>query len=264
LGERARLRAIASGRRDAFNIDPKLIKIDAHFNPRQYTLYENRQHLDTLKMSIAEVGVLMPLLVRWDGEQAVLIDGECRLRACLELIKEGIEIKTVPVLQETAGDEAQRLVLALSANTGKPLSLLESGAAYKRLERFGWSHDEIAKRVGTTRAKVSAAIEIAQAPTDVKEMVSKGEVTPALAKQVVRAKGDKAGAVLREKIAETKAGGKKIAKREASSPKAKFAPGLDELVEVGDLMAELIGERDDEHDSQLGRAMRKWNRLRGL
>jgi ParB-like chromosome segregation protein Spo0J len=69
-------------------------------------------------------GVLQPLLVRFDPQQqcAILNDGECRLRAVLELIEEGVEIATIPILQVQGGNETERLVIALTANTGKPLS----------------------------------------------------------------------------------------------------------------------------------------------
>ena len=205
----ARLRDIAEGRRDALNVDPKLIRIEKGFNPRLYTLPENREHLDALKASVREMGVKVPLLVRWDvgSEQAILIDGECRLRACLELIKEGVEIKTVPVLQEQGGNEADRLLLAITTNTGKPLSLIESGSAFRRLVSYGWDAGRIAVKTGHTARFVMQALELADAPQEVKEMVQKGSVTPALARKVVREKGDSAGKVLREKVAEASAKG---------------------------------------------------------
>lgn len=249
------------GRRDVFFIDPKLIKIEKGFNPRQYDLFENRQHLDELKRSIVEVGVLVPLMVRWDGEQAILIDGECRLRSCLELIKEGIEIKAVPVLQETTGDEAQRLLLAISANKGKPLSLLEAGGAYKRLVAYGWGIPQIAARVGVSNRLVQDAIGLHEAPIEVKEMVSKGEVTPSLAKQVVKRKGDKAAAELKEKVSQAKAAGKKTAKREVAPSKAKAS--LEQMVAVGDELADEIVSDSEFLDSKAFRLARKWNKLRG-
>lgn len=258
----ARLREIASGRRDALNVDPKLIKIEASFNPRQYTLYENREHLDELKRSIAHVGVLVPLLVRWDGEQAILIDGECRLRACLELIKEGIDIKTVPVLQES-GDEAHRLLIAISANKGKPLTLLEAGGAYKRLLAFGWTVGDIGQKTGFSNRHVQDALDLIDAPREVKEMVRDGSVTPSLAKQVVKQKGDGAAKVLREKVDRAKAAGKKTAKREAKPSKSKVEAAVEanKLLECGDEMAVALEEFDDEVTQRLAR---RWNKLRGL
>ena len=47
-----RLRDLGSGRRDAIMMDPKIILIEKDHNPRQYSLKENRDHLDELKASI--------------------------------------------------------------------------------------------------------------------------------------------------------------------------------------------------------------------
>src|SRR5208337_4667343 len=107
-------------------------------------------HLAELKASIRVRGVLQPLLVRYDAQQtcAVLVDGECRLRAVLELIEEGVQIDAIPVLQVQGGNETERLVLALTANTGKPLSKWEIGTAFKRLANFGWSSQKIAEQLG--------------------------------------------------------------------------------------------------------------------
>lgn len=255
----ARLRDIAEGRRDALNIDPKLILIEKGFNPRDYSLPENRDHLDVLKGSIRQMGVKVPVLVRWDGAQAVLIDGECRLRACLELIKEGEPIKTIPTLQEPLGDPSERLLLAISANTGKPLSMIEAGGAFVRLQAFGWSIGEITEKSGFKRSFVSDAMMLAMSPRDVKEMVSNGSVTPSLAKQVVRQKGDKAADTLKEKVSQAQAKGKTTAKREAKPSKAKST--LDDLMIVGDQMSRKLVAFENKECSSMAR---RWNMLRGI
>lgn len=261
-----RLRDIGrgNGRRDVIFIDPRIIKIESGFNPRSYSLAENREHLDALKVSIVENGVLVPLLVRWNGEEAILIDGECRLRASLELIEEGVEIKAVPVIQEDGDSEAARLVIALAANTGKPLSLLEAGAAYKRLERFGWSHEEIAKKVGVTRAKVASAIEIAEAPIEVKQMVQDGSVTPALAKKAVREKGDKAAADLIHKVEKAKAAGKTTAKRERIEKEPAMGQFMPLWIDIGDEMAKAILDDPELNDTPVSGLAMQWAKARGL
>jgi hypothetical protein len=64
-------------------IDPRIIAVEDGHNPRDYNIPENRAHLDDLKASIRENGTISPLWVRYDAERraAVLVDGECRLRA---------------------------------------------------------------------------------------------------------------------------------------------------------------------------------------
>src|ERR1700678_2993643 len=80
-------------RRDYQMIDPRLIDIEPGFNARDYTLPENRAHLDRLKLLLIAAGrVNDAITVRLNREtgRAVVIDGECRLRATLELIAENV------------------------------------------------------------------------------------------------------------------------------------------------------------------------------
>jgi ParB family transcriptional regulator, chromosome partitioning protein len=218
-----RLRDLGSGRRDAIMMDPKIIQIEEDHNPRNYQLKENREHLDELKASIKVRGVLQPLLVRYDSQQqcAVLVDGECRLRAVLELIQSGLEIESVPVLQVQAGNETERLVLALTANTGKPLSKWESGTAFKRLANFGWSNAKIAEQIGYSERFIKEAIELTDAPEEVKHLLSEGAVTPSLVRYHMRKAGGNVTLSIRGEVEKAKAQGKKVAKRTMKKPESK-------------------------------------------
>jgi ParB/RepB/Spo0J family partition protein len=192
------------------HMDPRLIRIEKGHNPRDYRLPENRAHLDSLKISIGAVGVRQPLLCRLDGGQCVLVDGESRLTAVLELIKEGAEILTVPVMQVNANNEADRIAIAVGANTGKPLSGWELGGAFARLQAFGWDDEKIAAQFGITTQKVAQCVELADMPQDVKQLLSERAITPALAITTVRRKGSKAASEeLKDKADKHKAAGKK-------------------------------------------------------
>jgi ParB family chromosome partitioning protein len=185
-----RLRDLKVSARDQLMIDPRIIEIEKGHNPRNYSLPENRQHLDELKGSIRESGILQPLLVRFEASSgsAILVDGECRLRAAMELIAEGVPIEAVPTVQVAGKNEAERLIIALTANTGKPLSQWESGHAFVRLKGYGWSEDQISTRLGFSIRFVNRAIELADAPDEVKHLLSEQAVTPSLAIAELRAK----------------------------------------------------------------------------
>lgn len=211
-----RLRDLSSGRTDLMMIDPKIIKVEAGHNPRDYSLPENRQHLDQLKTSIREDGVIVPLLVRYDGgnKQAILVDGECRLSAVLELIAEGVPILTVKAIQVEAGNAEQRQIIALQSNTGKALSLWELGGSYKKLLGWGWTHHQIGAKLGVTVTHITNAVDLAEASIEVKQLLSARAVSPQLALQEVRKSGDGAAKVLKAKAQVAKANGKKTAKVE--------------------------------------------------
>lgn len=219
-----RLRDLGSGRRDAIMMDPRIIQIEKEHNPRSYHLKENIDHLAELKASIKVRGVLQPLLVRYDSQQqcAVLVDGECRLRAVLELIGEGVEIETIPILQVQGGNETERLVIALTANTGKPLSKWESGTAFKRLANFGWASAKIAEQLGYSERFIKEAIELTDAPEEVKHLLSEGAVTPSLVHYHMRKAGGNVTLSIRGEVEKAKAQGKKVAKRTKKTPESKL------------------------------------------
>lgn len=218
--EITRLRDLKTSARDQLMIDPRIIETDKNFNPRDYRLPENRAHLDELKRSIKANGVINPLLIRFDAERkaAVLVDGECRLRATLELIKEGAEILTIPTIQVPGNNEADRLLVAVTANTGKPLSKWELGGAFRRFHKYGWSPDQIETKTGYALRFINEAMELDDAPDDVKFLLSEQAVTPSLALSEIRRSGAGASLVLRQKAEEAKSKGKKIAKKEKKSP----------------------------------------------
>lgn len=231
-----RLRDIRVSARDQFMLDPRKIAIEKNFNARNYHLPENKSHLEELKASIRASGTLVPLLVRWDAEaaQAVLVDGECRLRANLELIEEGLEIEAVPTIQVPGGNEADRLVTSLTANTGKPLSKWEIGSAFRRLVNFGWATEKIATKLGYSERYVKESLELSDAPEDVKQLLSQQAVTPSLALQHIRSNGAGAGAALKEKVekarSKSKPGKKVTAKRERKQKGVRLTP--DEAADV--------------------------------
>jgi ParB-like chromosome segregation protein Spo0J len=224
-----RLRDLKTSARDQLMIDPRIIVIDDAFNPRNYDLPENHAHLDALKRSIRENGTLVPLLVRYDAarQACVLVDGECRLRANLELIAEGLEIETVPTVQVSGGNESDRLITAITANTGKPLSKWELGGAFQRLYNFGWSEDKIATKSGYEERFIREAMELADAPEEVKQLLSAQAVTPSLALAELRANGSAAVQTLQAIATEHTASGKKGPAKRAKAPvKSQPAPAV--------------------------------------
>jgi ParB/RepB/Spo0J family partition protein len=232
----SRLRDLRLSARDQFMLDPKIIVVEDGHNPRDYNIPENRAHLDDLKASIRENGTISPLWVRYDAERkaAVLVDGECRLRANLELISEGLEIEAVPCIQVPGGNEPDRLLLAVVANQNKPLSELELGGAFQKLTNFGWTPEKIAKKSGKSVAFINRSMELADAPQAVQEMVKQQEVTPTLAISEVRKNGAAAVGILRDKASAAKAKGQKTAKRErvTAPPVINLVPMIRKLLKT--------------------------------
>lgn len=98
----ARLNDFSHGRKDATMLDPRDIVIDKSFNYRDVRSEESRAHIAWLKKSIRENGVQEPIRVRFEEGTITLVNGECRLLACLSLRAEGHEIY-IPAIS-TKGD----------------------------------------------------------------------------------------------------------------------------------------------------------------
>ena len=212
-------------RRDYQMINPRDIDIEESFNPRKYDNLGNRNHIDTLKRSISEIGLIQPLTVRFNSEtgRATIVDGESRLRAIMDLIDEGHPILSeadVPCFPAPKGanDEASRLLTAITANTGKPLYKWELGGAFQRLFDFGLSPEKIAARTGHTERFIREAIELADAPDEVKELLSAGSITTGNAISVLRAEPTSAVHTLQAQVAA------KVAKGETGPVKRAKAP----------------------------------------
>jgi len=216
-------------RRDYQMIDPRKIDIEPGFNARDYTLPENRAHLDRLKVLLQESErVEKPIIVRLNREtgRATVVDGECRLRAVLELIAEGVEpftIADMPCYPAPPGsdDLITRSFASLNANEGKPLSKWELGKKFQELYDLNVSIEYIAKKTANTITFVNEAIELANAPEEVKQLLSDAAVTPAEVKRILRSEDIPAEvSALQAAVAEKKARGEK---GPVKRPKAKAA-----------------------------------------
>lgn len=117
--------------------------------------------------------MLQPLVVRSTPGGFELIAGERRLRAAKEA---GLE--RVPVLIRQAGDN-ESMELALVENLQREnLSPLETAAAYQALmDGFGLTKDQLAQRLGKSRAAVTNTLRLAQLPEPVRDMLGQGRLS---------------------------------------------------------------------------------------
>lgn len=140
-------------------------------NPRQPRSHFDEEALAELVVSIREVGLLQPIVVRPLGEDRFeLVMGERRLRAA-----RAAGLDPIPaIVRETA--EADRLRDALLENLHRQaLNPLEEAAAYSQLlEDFGATHDELATRIGRSRSHVTNTIRLLNLPAPVQRRVAAG------------------------------------------------------------------------------------------
>jgi ParB family chromosome partitioning protein len=144
-------------------------------NPRQPRKSYDADDLQGLADSIAEHGVLQPLVVaRPEGEDIyVLIAGQRRLEAARLA-----GLSDVPVILRQA-TEQQLLEWALIENLQREdLNPIEAAHGYQQLvDDFGLSHDAIAGRVGKSRSAVSNTLRLLKLTDAAAEAIIQGEIS---------------------------------------------------------------------------------------
>jgi len=140
--------------------------------------------LDDLVESIRQHGIIQPLIVRPVNGKLELIAGERRWRASGKL-----GLPTVPVIEREASDR-DVLEMALIENLQREdLNPMEEAAGYVRLAReFSMKQEEIASRVGKSRASVANAMRLLDLHPDVQLLVAQGRLTVGHAKAVLSIK----------------------------------------------------------------------------
>lgn len=143
-------------------------------NPHQPRQHFDEESLVELAASIAEMGVLQPILVRpIDDERYELIAGERRWRATQ---RAGIAL--IPaIVRETSDVTAVEQALVENLHR-QDLSALEEAAAFQQLlEDFGLTHDELAGRVGKSRSAITNSIRLLALPPSVQSLLADGQLS---------------------------------------------------------------------------------------
>ena len=140
------------------------------FQPRRHF---DEEALASLAASIRELGVLQPVLVRpaADGDFE-LVAGERRWRAAKRA-----GLQSVPALVREVSDDSS-LEQALVENLHREdLNPLEEAAAYQQLiEDFNLTHEELAARVGKSRAAITNTLRLFQLPPTIQRLVAEGQL----------------------------------------------------------------------------------------
>lgn len=203
------LKSLAEGRSDIYRVDPHKISVRLSWNGRDFNDPANIEHVNMLASSIKAIGVKEPLTVTWENGKAWLVDGECRLRAALQAIKEGAELKTIPVKAEDRyANESDQLFSQVVRNSGKPFSAMERAKVFKRLLDMGWKQQDIATKSGLSGSMVSQVLNLLMHPEPIKAMISAGQVSASMATAALKEHGPaKAVEILKDAIAVANADG---------------------------------------------------------
>jgi len=206
-------------------------------NPRQPRAAFNQAALEELAESIRQVGLLQPIIVRpgLAGSHQI-VAGERRFRAARLA-----GLQAIPAIVRQTGDTAL-LTEALVENVHRAdLNPLEEASAYDQLlADFGLTHEELARRLGKSRAAVSNALRLLGLPPALQRMVVDGSLSAGHARALLalpspQSQAELAGQVVRdglsvratEELVRRTAGAPDAGAAVPPAPKDRQRPGFD-------------------------------------
>jgi ParB family chromosome partitioning protein len=143
-------------------------------NPKQPRTVFDEDQLTELALSIKEVGLLQPPVVRSIGKgKYQLIMGERRFRAA-----KLAGLKSIPVIiRQTSDDQLLREALVENIHRSQ-LNPLEEAAAYQQLlNDFGYTHDELALKLSKSRPVITNTMRLLNLPPAVQRRVAAGVIS---------------------------------------------------------------------------------------
>ena len=173
--------------------------------------------LAELIASITEKGIIEPLVVRPRGSRFQIIAGERRYQASVQ-----VGLLELPVVIRDV-DDTEMLELALIENLQRKdlTPFEESGALHGLAESCGYTHEDLARRLGKSRTAVTESLALNAIPEDVRNLCRLADISSkSLLLQVVRQNTPEKMTALIEKIASQGGATRQQLRDGAARPKA--------------------------------------------
>jgi len=151
-------------------------------NPFQPRKHFKEEDIQELAETILEHGVIQPIVLRKFQNRFQVIAGERRLRACQYLGKETIEAKVFQRLSDK-----QMAEWAIIENIQRvELTAIEEANSYLQLvNQHGYTHDELAKRLGKSRSAITNLIRLTKLPLTVQSWIEEGKLSAGHARSLL-------------------------------------------------------------------------------
>jgi ParB family chromosome partitioning protein len=150
-------------------------------NPLQPRLKFDSTSIEELAQSIKETGILQPILVTPENDRYRIIVGERRWRAAQ---KAGL--KKIPVLIRSI-PRARQLEVSIVENLHREdLNPLEIAFVFRRMmEELGYTHEDIAERVGKDRTSVTNYLRLLLLPKSIQDYLAENKISMGQARALV-------------------------------------------------------------------------------
>jgi ParB family chromosome partitioning protein len=194
----------------------RLIPID-RIDPNPNQPRQVMGDLTELIASIGEKGILEPLVVRPRGDRFQIVAGERRYQAAVQA-----NLRDLPVVIRDV-DETEMLELALIENLQRKdlTPFEESEALHSLAERCGYTHEDLARRLGKSRTSVTESLALHAIPDSVRDLCRLADISSkSLLLQVVRQNTPEKMTALIEQITSQGGATRQQMREAAAKPKA--------------------------------------------
>ena len=152
-------------------------------NPEQPRVQFKEETIDELADSIAERGVLQPILLRPHGDGFEIVAGERRWRAA-----QRARLHTIPAIVREIDDSTAAEIALIENVQREDLNAIEEAEGYRQLvERHGHTQDNIAKLVHKSRSHVANLLRLLDLPDFVRQSLLRGDISMGHARAVLTA-----------------------------------------------------------------------------
>jgi ParB family chromosome partitioning protein len=172
--------------------------------------------LSELMASIAEKGIIEPLVLRQRGERYQIIAGERRYQAAVQ-----VGLKELPsVIRDADDTEIMEIALVENLQRKDLTAFEESEALHVLATNCGYTHEMLARRLGKSRTAVTESLSLQGMPDEVKNLCRLADITSkSLLLQIVRQSDAPKMIALVEKISSGGATTREDVRKAAAKPK---------------------------------------------
>ena len=171
--------------------------------------------LSELMASVAEKGIIEPLVVRPFGGRFQIIAGERRYHAAVQ-----VGLREVPAVIRDA-DDREVMEIALVENLQrKDLTPFEESEALQQLaQRCGYTHEDMARKLGKSRTAITESLSLKNMPEEVRNLCRLADITSkSTLLQIVRQSDPEKMLALVEKLAGQGATTRQDVRKETAKP----------------------------------------------
>src|SRR5215216_4419525 len=173
--------------------------------------------LSELMASVAEKGIIEPLIVRPRGGRYQIIAGERRYHAAVQ-----VGLREIPIVVREA-DDAEVMELALVENLQrKDLTAFEEAEALQQLaHRCNYTHEDMARKLGKSRTSITESLSLNNMPAEVRNLCRLADITAkSTLLQIVRQSDPQKMLALVERLAGQGNATRQDVRKETAKPKA--------------------------------------------